>query len=80
MISDIKELKELIIWAKSEGIKRLKVGDVDIEISDIAVIEKFAANDSVKGEPLSTSKTLVDTEVPDADEEKELRYWSSRGT
>ena len=41
MITSIDELKELIIWAKSQKLKSLKVGEVIFEFSDLGLIESL---------------------------------------
>jgi hypothetical protein len=79
MISNLNELKQLIIWAKEQGITAIKVGDIQVEISPAAVMESMIASGTVKSEPLDTSKTLTDAEELDPEEEKQLKYWSSRG-
>ncbi len=80
MISNIQELKDLIIWAKSQSIQSLKIGDVEFKISDIALsqtlIDKYS--ETSKTENKASSDTLADTETVDPKEDDELLMWSSR--
>jgi hypothetical protein len=39
MITDINELKEFILWAKAQKVKSIKLGEIHIELSDLALIE-----------------------------------------
>lgn len=77
MFKDVEELKNFIIWAKSQKIKRIKVKTVEVEISDYAFIEDLVT-------PQSQS-TLSTDEPPTPDElekikaeEDELLMWSAK--
>lgn len=39
MVKTVDELKELIEWAKKARVKSLKVGAIEVELSDYAFIE-----------------------------------------
>ncbi len=88
MVETIGELQELIEWCKANGVKRLKMDQVEFELSDIALSEKFMDISNTQGastlkdrESTSlTSNTMADT--VDAklqqQEDEELLFWSSR--
>jgi len=79
MISNIEEFKALVLWAKSEGLKRIKLNDIEVEISDYIIASDLAAKQGLQEEPLSTSATMVDTEKTTKEEDDQLLYWSSQG-
>lgn len=39
MFKNKQELQDFILWAKAQKIRRMKVGDIEVEISDYAFIE-----------------------------------------
>lgn len=79
MLNNIDDVKAFIIWAKSQGIKRIKLSDIEVEISDITIAtESEARTTGLLSEERSSSKTLTDTETVDASEEQELLMWSTR--
>lgn len=61
MVKTIEELKALIIWAKSQKVKHLKLADIEITLSDYALIEDLAG---LTSQTLSTQ--LTDTKQEDA--------------
>jgi hypothetical protein len=78
MFSNPKDLKEFIIWAKSQKLRRLKVKDVEFELSEIAFVDdQINLAENLKETSLQSSKTLVDTEEINPNEEDELLFWSS---
>jgi hypothetical protein len=86
---DISEIMELIEWCKKTGVKRLKLGDNEFELSDMALTEKYAdINDEATKGPIKdressslSSKTLVDTldAKEMGQEDDDMLYWSSQG-
>jgi hypothetical protein len=81
-MSDLESIKSLILWAKSNKIKKLKVQDVEVEFSDLAFIEDLVAADLGKpklGEEYDSTKTLVDTVNPSEakDDDESTLFWSS---
>lgn len=71
MFLDTEELKEFIVWAKSQGIQALTVGDVSLQFSPYALLEQAegkAATSSADGKPPAESPS----------EEEDLLYWSAR--
>jgi hypothetical protein len=41
MFKSVDELKAFITWAKNNHVKRVKVGEIEVEVSDIAFIPEF---------------------------------------
>lgn len=74
MFKTSEELKAFIIWAKSQGLKKAKVGDIEFELSELSYVNEMTD----KKEELDSSKLLVDTENLDQKEQDELLFWSSR--
>jgi len=86
MIENISELQELIEWCKATGVKRLKISEVEFELSDISLSEKYMETtggaSALKDRESSslTSDTMADT-VDSKEQQKDdddLLYWSSR--
>ena len=82
MIKNISELQELIIWAKSQKLKSLSIGEIKFEFSDLAALESLpdlAAQDS---KPYDLSVPPSSPRLPDgntqANEEEELLFYSTR--
>lgn len=73
MFKTVEELKSFISWAHDQKIKVLKVGDVQIEFSEISFIPEDAYQDLTNGGP----STLAETEPLDSKEEEELLYHSA---
>jgi hypothetical protein len=79
MIDSLEEFKALVEWARKNHVKRLKYKTLEVELHDTALISQIIeAEESQKSEPLSTSKTMVDTEISNKQEEDDLLYWSAR--
>lgn len=75
----IEEFKELVTWATKNHVKKLRYDKIELELHDSALISQLTSDLDIKTEPLSTSKTLTDTEIQTQSEEEELLYWSSKG-
>lgn len=71
MFKSVKEIQDFIVWAKSEKLKIVKLGDLEVEISELNYIEEIA-------QP-STQEQREDVQSNNADEDEDLLYWSSRG-
>ncbi len=81
MIKDVNDLKDIIIWAKAQKVKSLKIGEISFDLSDLALVEGLAEFDSSKpSTDLSTppsSPRLPDGNAQANEEEEEL-FWSTR--
>ncbi len=78
MIKNLDELKILIEWCRSRKIKKLEVGDIKFEISELDFIPEEAEKKSNLGE--YNTETLVDTlnQSSQSSEDDELLYWSTK--
>lgn len=82
MFKTSDELKDFIVWAKSERVQKLMVGEVSIEFSPLAFIGEFPELEEAKS-PTNENITVPGAQVPDtsmgvdADDEETL-MWSSR--
>lgn len=80
MIKSVAELKELIIWAKSQKVKSLKIGEIAVEISELATLEGI--QDLGAPEQKSPDLTVPPTSPrlaggnQESSEDEELLYWS----
>lgn len=81
MIKTVDELKELILWAKSEKVKSLKIGDIIIEMSDLALIEDIQAKPEQANSKVTASVTTFMEDMASTGnkkEDEELLYWSAQ--
>lgn len=73
MFKSPSELQEFIVWAKEQKIKRVKVDNIEFEISDLALIEGI--------EPLVSQTPTSASSAPEQEaakkEEDDLLYWST---
>lgn len=75
MFKTTQDLQEFLLWCQQAKIKAVKVGDVEVQFSDLAFVDIIASEASA-AEERDTSKTLVDTAPDEADED--LLFWSSK--
>ena len=82
---NINEIKELILWCKSNKVKSLSHDGVAFELSDIAFIEDMNLSPQAPTQALSdkvrsyeTSETFAETEEMSAEEEEDLLFWSAK--
>jgi hypothetical protein len=80
MFDDIDQLKQFIVWAKSQKLARVKVGDIEFDVSNIGLIE--ASPDIEKTlEKVTTVTTKANLSANEQEkEDEELLYWSSRNS
>ena len=78
MFKDTQSLQSFILWCRDQHIKSVSIGDVKVEFSDYAFIEKISQSldAPLKTEEKNTSKTLTDT-LPSEDDE-DLLFWSAK--
>lgn len=83
MVKDINELKNLILWCKSERVKSIKIADISFELSDMALTEDMTSiEDAIINEDKHTviQKDLIDSAEPSDDgDDDEALFWSTRG-
>jgi hypothetical protein len=78
MVNNIEELKKLIIWAKEQKIKVLKLADIHIEISDLALVESLTHEAMGESALESQVKQTHTEEQQSSKEDEEALYWSTR--
>ena len=82
MIKNISELQELIIWAKSQKLKSLSVGEIKFEFSDLAALESLPDLTAQESKPKDLSVQPSSPRLPngnaEVNEEEELLFWSTR--
>lgn len=76
MFKNTDEIKKFILWCKEHKVKCFKLGDLEVELSEISFIpdEELMAP---KPPAFTNSATLTDTEEVSEKEEEELLYWST---
>lgn len=81
MFKTVDQLKEFIIWAKKQKVQEVHVGKVVILFSTLALTEDLTSEPDYEPKPTTeerdTSKTLVDDEPEQPDNEEELLFYSS---
>lgn len=73
MFKTPSELKEFIIWAKEHKVKRVRVDNIEVEISDLAFIEGLEPLSSQIG-PITGQESNQDAAKKEEDEDL---YWSA---
>jgi ABC-type Fe3+ transport system substrate-binding protein len=76
MVKNISEAQALIDWALTKGIKRLKLGELEVEFNPSLreVPLQLPAVDPVLGEPALASE---EAQKQNNKEDEELLFWSS---
>lgn len=41
VFDNLEEIKSFLIWAKEQGVRRAKVGDLEVEFSDMAMVVQY---------------------------------------
>ncbi len=81
MFKTSDELKDFIVWAKSERVQKLTVDGVTVEFSPLAFIGEFEELTEAKT-PTNENITVVGANVPDpamgSDATDDDLFWSSR--
>lgn len=83
MIKSVDELKELLIWAKAQGIQSLQVGEIKADFSILAMSEAYHQESIDSQKPTKelsnlSTELMVDTEEMTKEEEDELLFHSAR--
>lgn len=77
MFKTTHELQDFLLWCQQAKIKAVKIGDVEVQFSDLAFLDIVAQDEPLKPrEERDTSKILVDTAPEEADED--LLFWSAK--
>lgn len=77
MFKTTQDLQEFLLWCQQAKIKAVKVGDMEVQFSDLAFIDILSQEAiAPMTEERDTSKTMVDTAAEEADED--LLFWSSK--
>ena len=78
MISNIRELQDLITWAKSHKLKRLKLADIEFEFSELAHVESYPDVDATPGLDKPAESAKLPNNNAEIPEDEQLLYWSTR--
>lgn len=73
MFKNLSELKEFIVWAQSQNIKTMTVGDISFETSDIHYANKIMTEEVTTAVP----QNLDANPQAEAEEDESLLYWSA---
>ena len=75
MFTTLSELKEFVIWAKEQKLKRVRIKDIEIEISDIALVDDLMTSTS---QPVNKTEPQENDTVAQNNEDEQLLMWSTR--
>lgn len=82
MIKTVDEFKELVIWARQNGVQKLKAKGIEIEISPVAAyldaqskLDQSTANQTQTPVDQKTPKKSLDL-ISDDPTEEDLLMWS----
>lgn len=64
MTQDMKKIAEIIALAKSQGLKRLKVGSIEVEISNYELTVLYTAKLGLNAGQLTDSNMVQETPSP----------------
>ena len=67
MVTNVQELKDLIIWLKANRVKSLKIGDVAVEMSDYAHIESLSEAPAEQVSKTSAKQNELDEQLVSGD-------------
>lgn len=76
MFKTTSELLDFIEAAKEAKIKAFKIGEIEVQFSDLAFVDAFTGAVEPGTEERNTSKTLTDTAPDELDED--LLFWSAK--
>jgi hypothetical protein len=78
-VLSLDEVKEMIIFCKQQKVKNLKLGEINIEMSDYSHIESLSEQEATpKKEETQSSKNLVDTNITEqAEDDSDMLFWSA---
>jgi len=72
MFKDIKALKEFLLWAKTEGIQALEIGEVKVQFTALAL----PVNQEPKVAPISDTRTPQQIALDRQKEEDDILFHS----
>jgi len=72
---DISESKALVEWARTLKVKKLKLGELEVEFSDLAFLDTIEFSDVPTPRPPSEPADLLNPELPQDDPDL---YYSTR--
>jgi len=77
MLKNIQEIKQFIEWAKENKVKSFKSGDIEFEISELAMIPGEEENQARIKSLLESTETITDTDPEANEDDEEALYWST---
>ena len=77
MFKTVEELKSFIQWAQDKQIKRVKIGDIEVEVSDIFYANKIMNPTSSQPAEFEDSKNTNNPNELSEDEYEDLLFHSA---
>jgi hypothetical protein len=78
MFKNAQELKNFILWCKSEKVKAFKNDNIQFEMSDLAFVEHLdEPGDILKEANIPAADTFAEMDPESGKEDDDLMYWSS---
>lgn len=74
VFGSVEEIKSFLLWARENGIQRAKVGDIEIEFSNLAMLAQYQDKEAVTA---SLDALLQKSEQQIKKEEDELLFHSA---
>ena len=79
MISDLAQLKRLIKWAQTNKVKKLKIDNVEFELSELSFVDSIEVplDQLMSNMSEYNTETLTDTLKDQKTEDDQDLFWSS---
>lgn len=74
MFKTVDQLKDFITWARTQGLKRAKVGSIEIELSELAF---EAPSEPEPTKSFENTDTMTDTEEMSKEEYDKILFHST---
>lgn len=78
MFENVEEIKQFIVWAKSQGLKSVSIDNVKFEISDVTLADEFLNKAPENDQSPAFNKQDWLAEQSDPNEDEDLLYHSAR--
>lgn len=75
LFTNIEELKNFILWSKEQGLKKIQIGDVAVEVSEVYYASKIVDRQELPTHNPSSKRFIDDESAQENDDE--LLFWSS---
>ena len=74
MFDNIEDVKKFILWAKKKKLTKIKLGNLEFEVSELDYIDDIKTSPKLSG---TNTEVLSDLEELSEEEEEKLLYYSA---